>query len=272
MDSRLNGILFCEDPDRFDQIRHISEEFSKAYAGNNIIQDDIFSIIGNYALRKEVPLEWIHFPVRDPEFCACTFVRKGRIFLMVNSALPLSKQIFAGAHELYHIWCYFEQDNSELEKKGSILESETIETGTTRKEEMEANAFAGSLLVSGDDLKEQIQIYRIDRNEIGADDILTMMDIFAVPYKAMVLRLLEERIISEDKACMFLAIPSEEINERMRITGKAKRWSLTPAGNERFGSLIENLTMNENDELLPKSRLESDWKRLKEIKSEYGIE
>ena len=137
---------------------------------------------------------------------------------------------------------------------------------------MEANAFAGLVLVPVDDLEQQIRIYQIDRESIAIDDILALMEIFAIPYKAMVLRLLEERIITEEQASGLIAVPSETIKERMRITGKAKRWDMRPVGYEKVGSLLENLTANTETESLPKSRLDGDWKRLQNIMKKYGIE
>lgn len=267
----FDSILYKKDSKRFEQIREIAAGFSDYYIGQNIIQDDIFTVIENYARTKEMPLEWLRFPIRDPELCACTFVRSGRIFVMLNSSIPMSKQIFAAAHELYHIRCFLEEDNSELIKRGSILNSTTIETGTTEAEEMEANAFAGILLVPVDALEQQIRIYQINKNTIEMNDILTLMDIFAVPYKAMVLRLLEEKIISDDRAREMIEIPFCRIKKLMQMTGKAKRWDMISSGYEKFGSLVENLTINTEREALPKTRLESDWKELDRMKELYGV-
>ena len=47
---------------------------------------------------------------------------------------------------------------------------------------------------------------------------------------------------------------------------------MIPSGYEKFGSLLENLTANTEQEALPKSRLESDWEKLDRIKKLYGIE
>ncbi len=38
----------------------------------------------------------IYYPIADDEICG---------FVYINSYLPLEKQVFAAAHELYHIWC-----------------------------------------------------------------------------------------------------------------------------------------------------------------------
>ena len=266
------GILFNKDRKRFDHIKDVAAAFSTRFVGNNIIQDDIYAVVENYADAKEMPLEWIRIPIEDEELCACTFIRSRRIFVMLNTNIPLSKQIFAATHELYHIRCYLEENDSELERAGSILDSRTIDDGTTLEEEMEANAFAGLLLASADGLEQQIKIYRIDRSEMGIDDVLKLMDIFAIPYKAMVLRLMEEQIISEENARTLLEVPSDDIKNRVIVSGKAKRWSLIPKGNERLGSIMENIVINSDDENVPESRLKRDIDKLNAIKKRYGIE
>lgn len=272
MDALFEGILYKRNKRRFEQIKAIAAGFSELYIGRNIIQDDIFAAIENYAKTWEIPLEWLRFPINDEELCACTFLRGGRIFVLINSALPMAKQNFAAAHELYHIRCYLEENDSELATSGSILESKTIDSGTSEEEEMEANAFAGLVLVPVDDLEQQIRIYRIDREKITIDDVLTLMEIFAVPFKAMVLRLLEEHIITEIQASELISLSSETITEHMKLTGKAKRWDMRPAGYERVGSLLENLTINTDTEALPKTRLDEDWEKLRNIMKKYRIE
>lgn len=272
MDSFLNEILFKKNKNRFNQIKNVAAGFTSLYIGHNIIQDDIFSVIENYARTKEMPLEWIRLPIDDQELCACTFIRGGYIFVMLNTNLPLSKQIFAAAHEFYHIRCYLEEGDPELVKSGSILDAKTIDTGTTEEEEMEANAFAGTLLASVDDLEQQLRIFGINKAGIDVDDVLTLMDIFAIPYKAMVLRLMEEDIIQESKAKVLISISSSDIEKRIKITGKAKRWALIPTGNEKLGSIVENLADNCENETLSDSRLKSDMDKLEEIKKRYGIE
>lgn len=265
-------ILFNKNRKRFEHIKDVTSAFTTRFVGNNIIQDDIFTVIENYANTKEMPLEWIRIPIEDNELCACTFIRCGRIFVMLNTDIPLAKQIFAAAHELYHIRCYLEENDSELERAGSILDSRTIDDGTTLVEEMEANAFAGLLLASGNGLEQQIKIFRIDRADIGIDDVLTLMDIFAIPYKAMVLRLMEEQIISEEKGRNLLALSAGEVKNRVRVTGKAKRWFLIPKGNETLGSITENIAINSDDENVPEDKLKRDIDKLNDIKKRYGIE
>lgn len=271
MNTFLEGILYNVNPSRFDQIKKVATGFAGNYVGNNIIQDDIFALIENYARAKEMPLEWIRLPIDDKKLCACTFIRGGRIFVMLNTKLPYSKQIFAAAHELYHIWCYLEDNDTELIRTGSILDAQTIDEGTTEDEEMEANAFAGVLLVPSDSLNQQMRIYQITNSDLGVDEILTLMDIFAVPYKATVLRLVEENKISGEKAINLLRISGDYLEKCIAITAKAKRWSLAPMGTEKLGSIVENLFDNAEAERIPGERLKSDESKLEKIMERYRI-
>ena len=142
----------------------------------------------------------------------------------------------------------------------------------TEQEELEANAFAGLLLAPADALEKQIKIYQIDKSSITIDDVLTLMALFAIPYKALVLRLFEESMITDAETEKLLNVSSNTINEQIKTTGKAKRWERIPLGSEKLGSLYENLTVNTENEALPKSRLDGDWERLRAIMKQYGIE
>ena len=250
MSSQYKQILFRKNISRFRHIQEIAAGFSRTYGGAKIIQDDVFAIIENYAKTKDVPL---------------------RIFVLINAGIALNEQIFAAAHELYHIRCFLEEDETELIEKGSILDSRTIDANTTEEEELEANAFASSLLVQKDDLRQQMDIYQIDPQNIKTDDIVMLMDIFAVPYKAVVLRLLEEKLIEEKKVEALLSVPMGNIEKWIKITGRAKRWNKIPTDCEQFGTLRENLLENKENESLPEGRIESDMKRLQEIMAKYGI-
>ncbi|SFO29998.1 protein of unknown function [Pseudobutyrivibrio sp. UC1225] len=272
MDNYIERILYTKDNHRFKQLEKTTVKFSEKFVGNNIIQENIFAVIENYTSTKSLPLEWIRVPIDDDKLCACTFIRGGRIFVVINNSLPVSKQIFAAAHELYHIRCYLEDNDSELEREGSILDSRTIDIGTTQLEEMEANAFAGLLMAPNASLNQQITIFRIDKSHIQLDDVLTLMNIFAIPYKAMVLRLMEMCIIDSDKAKELLALSADDVEARIKVTGIAKRWSLIPRGNESLGSIDRYILLNEETESVSTRRIESDKAKIRAIKERYGID
>ena len=215
--------------------------------------------------RHDMPFDMLRYPIEDTDLCACTFIRKGRMFVMINSALPLSKQIFAAAHELYHIYCYFEEHDSELLQSGSILASSIIDEEAKEIEDMEANAFAAILLAPKERLDEQTDVYNLSYKNISVQTILKIMDIFAIPYKAAVIRLLEEDKIDAKDAKKLLQIPEEEISKQMKLTGKAARWQEIHKDFVRFGSLSELMYDVEQMDAVRDERLSSDKSRLTEI-------
>ena len=102
-----------------------------------------FGIIENYARKKEMALEILRYPFLDEELWAFTFVKKGTIFLCINSELAMCKQIFAAAHELYHIRCYADGTDTDTIRTGSVLEVNVADEIAMTQEDLEANAFAG---------------------------------------------------------------------------------------------------------------------------------
>ena len=163
----LENSLFEQDRPRYQEIQRCVTAFNSLFNGNNIIQDDIFHIMENYVRKHEMPFELLRYAIGDQELCACTFIRDKRLFVLVNAAIPMAKQIFAAAHELYHIYCFADENDTGLSERGSILNSMTIDETTTVMEDMEANAFAGLLLAPADRIDEQMRIYGVKRGKIS---------------------------------------------------------------------------------------------------------
>lgn len=266
----LDNSLYIKDQKKYVKISECVTSFNSLYNKNNIIQDDIFSVLENYVARHDMPFELLRYPIGDEELCACTFIRQGRMFVMINSAIPLSKQIFAAAHELYHIYCYFEEKDFALLQSGSILESDVIDDEAKELEDMEANAFAALLLAPKDRLEEQSDVYNLSYKDVSVQVILKIMDIFAIPYKAAVLRLFEEEKIDIKTARKLLQIDSDEIAKQIEVTGKAARWQEIPRNLIRFGSLSEKMYDLEQWEGVRDERLKSDKARLNEIVKMLG--
>ena len=132
MGQAVESILFLKHKARYNEIATCATQFNAVYNGNNIIQDDIFHIVENYTRKHGIPFELLRYPVADQELCACTFIRENRLFVFVNAAIPLAKQIFAVAHELFHIYCYVEGSDTELSECGSILNSSTLDEEATK--------------------------------------------------------------------------------------------------------------------------------------------
>ena len=272
MGNVLEESLFRKQPKQFEKIETQAKAFAANYCGSTMIRDAIFGIVTNYARKRDLSLEILRYPFRDEELWAFTFVKKGTLFLCVNSELAMCKQIFAVAHELYHIHCYAEDIDPDTITSGSLLDSQTVDDQAGSQEDLEANAFAGLLLIPDSLLDEQLKLYGIDEEQISVDDVLTLMDLFALPFKAVVLRLVENHNITQSKASELLLTDAAYVSDRIAITGKALGWQQNSGELSYFGSLLDDMEYNCENELLTDSREKSDKQFLDKIRKDFRRE
>ena len=264
--------LFSKQPRQFEKIAFQAKAFAANYCGNTIIRDSIFRIAANYARKRELSLEILRYPFKDEELWAFTFVKKGILFLCVNSELTISKQIFAVAHELYHIHCYAENIDSDTIVRGSLLDSKIADDLAVSQEDLEANAFAGLLLMPDNVIDEQAKLYGITGDKISVDDVLILMELFALPYKAVVLRLAENNNITSATAENLLKTKADFVSERILLTGRALAWQQNSREILYFGSLLDDMQYNCENEFLTDSREKSDREYLKKVKNDFNNE
>ena len=268
MNEIIENSLFKKNPIRFQELRKYVKEFNASYNGSNIIQGDIVNVACNYVTKNGRHLELLRLPIKDDDFCAFTCVRNGEVFTVLNSALPICKQNFAAGHELYHIWRYISDQDDTLPHSGSLLTAEDMDEITATQEDIEANAFAALLLVPASALNEQIDIYGLDRRNLNLDAIVRLMDIFAIPFKAMVLRLLEESILDERAANLLLQQgTAEALNCSMQFQNIALRWQKRTEDIIDMGVLPVLLQQNQEANRLPNHRLMEDKQKLEEMNS-----
>ncbi len=261
--------LYFKQEKNFEKINNLTKAFAANNCGNTIIRDSIFSIVSNYARKKELQIQILRYPFNDNELWAFTFVKEGVIFLGVNNELPMCKQIFAVGHELYHIHCYAENIDINTIKSLSILNSKSFDDKIASQEDLEANAFSGLLLMPDIHLIEQSMLFGISKNNIGIEEILTLMDLFALPYKAVLLRLVECGIITREKGKKLLQEDNASIIKKIKLTGKAEQWQQNSNQLVRYGNLLDNITYNSEQEYLVDSREKSDKEYLKEIEKKF---
>lgn len=266
MNEIIENSLFKKNPARFQELKKYVKEFNTSYNGNNVIQDDIINVACNYVSKNSNHLEVLRIPIKDDDFCAFTCVRNGELFTVLNSALPLCKQNFAAGHELYHIWRYISDQDDTLPHSGSLLTAEDMDEVTATQEDMEANAFAALLLVPVAALNEQIDVYGLNRKQLSLDAIVRLMDIFAVPFKAMVVRLFEEGILDERAADLLLQQgTAKNLNRSMQQQNIALRWQKRTKDTIDMGVLPVLLQQNQEANRLPERRITEDKQCLEEI-------
>ena len=264
----LDNSLYMRDRKQYDAIRKKALQFTEDYVGSNIIRDTVFQVLKNYISQNGLYPQLFLYPFEDEDFCACTFIKGGRVFVVINTDMALSKQIFAAAHELFHLFKCFEDEQSYLSP--SILDSATLDEKTTKLEDMEANAFAGLILAPRKSLLEQMDIYHIRRNSIGVKEILTLMEIYAMPWKAVVFRLFEDEIITKDKARELLQISKSEIEQQSELTGQARKWQRNTEHEISFGSLLKNMNRVFELKAVDRKRYHQDEERVNAIRREVS--
>ncbi len=152
------------------------------------------------------------------------------------------------------------------------MDSKTADDMAGTQEDLGANAFAGLLLMPDSILDEQFKLYGISGETITVEDVLTLMELFVLPYKAVVLRLVENHNITSAKAKELIGVDASFVLERMKLTGKALGWQQNSKDITYFGSLLDDMEYNRENELLTDSWEETDREYLEKIRKGFRDE
>ena len=193
---------------------------------NDIIGTQIFQIL---SLNARV----IYFPLGKDSVWGFTRIKGSmgdgqnhKPFVVINSSIPIDCQVFAAAHELYHIW---------KDDKVNLVPADVIDEITNDRNELKANRFAAEFLVEEELLLKELRIYGITSENVSFKDILILSELFCVPYRTMVKRLFEIGFITKTDRNRFLNASEQE------VMIARKRYALSiPQGDEKIA--IDNLT------------------------------
>lgn len=234
-DDRLDRILFSNDRKQYSRLKEEARSFRAQY-GSIPLRDDIFSIIKNFARKNHRALELFRFPIRDERLRAFSVVRENVVFCVINTALPLEKQIFAAAYELFFIRGFIEGKPSLLPENGSIyLEG---------CEDPPAQTFAGLVLAPDPEIADRMDLYDMNRSQMRIRDIVQLADCFGMSYAAMTLRLYECGILEKSRAGSLME-RELEARQYMKDSGVGRRW-MTPTKEVCFDELLVMLRENED--------------------------
>lgn len=172
---------------------------------NDIIGTQIFSILGLYArviyypLGKDAPWGFTRISGSQNDSAL------EKPFVAINTSIPVDCQVFAAAHELYHIW---------YEQNPDILPSDLLDERDKETNEKKANRFAAEFLVDEVMLRQELEIYKIKKYTIKS--VLQMADLFTVPYQSMAKRLHEIGLVEEIELKNLLSETEETIKKYKR--------------------------------------------------------
>lgn len=193
---------------------------------NDIIGQQIFSILSLHA-------RVIYYPFGKKSVWGFTMINgtgmqksEDKPFVVINSSIPEDCQVFAAAHELYHIW---------YDKQAEIVKADIIDESATDRNELKANRFATEFLVEQDLLFKEMGLYSITRDSITIKDILRLSELFTVPYQTMVKRLCEAGVFDKKEQDRFLSKTDTEI-----LAARKRFAVLVPQADERIA--IDTLT------------------------------
>lgn len=149
---------------------------------NDIVGTGIFSI-----LEKENKV--LYYPLEDQQVWGFSETIQGKSFVCINTSISYNKQVFAAAHELYHIW---------FGSSGEIMISEDMQEPDSNEEaELFANRFAAEFLINEELLRQEMRVFDIDKENLNVKDIVRLANLFVVPYRTMVRRLYEIGVCSK---------------------------------------------------------------------------
>ncbi|MEA4902486.1 ImmA/IrrE family metallo-endopeptidase [Desulfitobacterium sp.] len=229
---------------------------------SRILRDEMFKILADAAVL-------IQYPIEDQELCGFVCYKRNSIYCFINSSIPLEKQIFAGAHELYHIWF----DQGMLKRGGELLKSIVIDSESSQpRNEIMANRFAAMLLVPRDILKAELFNLKVDKNNLRLGHVARLMDLFGVPYKAMVRRLFEIEFISEEKCFELLNDDSASevklIQKRLQVGDEMQKRTRIV----RFDGLVDKALTAYQSAKIPYDRLRYLLGIVQKTPDEFNIE
>lgn len=170
---------------------------------NDIIGTQIFGILKLYArvifypLGENAPWGFTRIKGKDSTSSSSPFVA-------INTSIPKDCQVFAAAHELYHIW---------YDPTLNMIPSNVLKNGDVSYNERKANRFAAEFLIEEKLLKQELFVRGINVDKVGIKDVLCLSDLFTVPYVAMVKRLNEIHFLSDDMKEELLAIEDKHLKK-----------------------------------------------------------
>lgn len=191
------------------QIKELAGEVRYRYAKKGL--SDIFDILSEEAFLIRVPLKTIQISGFSTYF-------EKHFVVYLNSSFTLGHERFSGAHELYHIMF-----NTDILKREKLLLNDL-----QNEEDDKANIFASEFLMPEDYVKELFyKIVNIEPENILPRHVIRMNNNLKVSYKAMLKRLIQLQLCSNDKYSELLEICSLENAVRLQALTNKEGYDLS---------------------------------------------
>lgn len=258
----MSIIMQLSDAEKREIEKKVLEKTATLRKSGRILKEEIFSI-----LEDEATL--LKYPIADDELCAFVCKKQKELFVYINTHIPKEKQIFAAAHELYHIW--FDQERL---NKAEMLKDNILENDTQDIHELKANLFAAMLLVPKSILIDQLESWGVQKEKVDLEHIVRLMYIFFVPYKTIIRRLFEIDYITDKQLNNFLEIPNRDPKQGVLLQRKILQ--INDSSQERseeiiFEGLVKNAIKAFQSNLIDETKFADLLSLVKESPTDYGF-
>lgn len=192
----------------------------------------------------------MQFPSKNNHYGGLVSYRNGRYFIHINTGQPKTYENFMWVHEYYHF-----KYEADMIKNSNIR---TFYDDTTMNEnERCANLFAAELLMDGLLVKDQFALI----NELYVDEtlesrVIRLIPVFQLPYKAIVVKLAQDGLITLDEAQAIIDYPY-----RNHLPADFDQSILRPS----MAIQIDNLKSLLNSEVVKSKMLDNDLRSFQEV-------
>lgn len=227
------------------------------------IKDDIFSLLDKVGTL-------ILYPIEEENLLGIYISKNDKNYFILNSSLKLEYLVFAAAHELAHS---LDIAKVNFEIVTSELMTEYVnhaDHGEKLKEaDIIANRFAAEFLVGTQQLLKQYK--DVPKTFSTVSKAVKLSDIFLVPYKTIIKRLAEVKLIDDQETIDDLLAVDNKTIEEIADRLECRRRNNEVKQEKRLGNYVNKaLTLYEN-ELSTYDELSEHLKLLKKTPEELGI-
>lgn len=137
--------------------------------------------------------KFVHIPLKSKEIGACQLRMNGQRYLVINTSKSLANNNFAVAHDLYHLM--IQEPSSE-----NVMEV-YLDNYDEDKNEMFANAFAGSIMMPSEDfiqtatfMQNSLSLRKKEENAVYLNEltmVINLMEYYKTTYMSVVIRFFE---------------------------------------------------------------------------------
>jgi Zn-dependent peptidase ImmA (M78 family) len=240
---------------------YVTREYADCVSGP--VRDGIFSIL-------ERAGTLILYPFNEKDLCGIYIFKDEQHFFILNTSIPLERQVFAAAHEFAHSLdiarVMFEVVTCEI-----LTEySDHAEAGKQIQEADEiANRFAAELLLEEESFNRAYE--RLPKEHSMEVKAVLLSDWFLVPYKAIIRRFAETGMLLESEQIeRLLHIDTQEL-ERISLRFECCTRNKEVSKDRRLGGYRNKALLLYEQELSTYEELKERLALLGETPQAYGV-